>query len=291
MKRLFGAIGLLCIVTASPTLGCEPTLRPGIDDRTVDVDPFSPRATTARFVVSIDNTSEQACVVFLSAASDSVGERRLQGPSGSLRYAVFSARGGVLANSEDAVDGLQVRARPGRTRVAFNALISPGARVDAGTYEDQIRLSLFDVNGEPIDGPEIVRLAAEIRPRAQVNIAGAAGPYGALGSLARIDLGELTTGETKRVFVQVRANTDVDVTVSSENRSVMKNLSYPNAEGIRYALRFDGEQIGPRRTFAVRSPRSRLAGDSYPLDVRVGRVEGKIAGTYEDIVRVSVIHK
>lgn len=267
---------------------CDVSLRTNDVIEAPAVDPFSPRVVSMLVPVVLVNNSRDVCLTSLNVESETGDANVLRSATSALGYELRDQRGDVIVVGGR---GIPVRATPGRTTINFRAVVKGGDSADAGHYEDVLLVSAASPDGEVLDGPRPLRLGARITPRAQVNIAGQRGPFLQGSGLKRINFGSLTTGETQRVFVQVRSNTDISVAVDSQNGGVMKHTSMPTAPGIEYTLRFDGDLIGQgARRIALRRPRPGLRGESYPLDITVGDVTGKYAGDYRDLVRISVMH-
>ncbi|MGN6423679.1 MAG: hypothetical protein ACTHLA_10250 [Asticcacaulis sp.] len=124
--------------------------------------------------------------------------------------------------------------------------------------------------------------------RAQVNIAGASGHFGQ-GTLSTLDFGQMSSGEQRRAFVQVRANTPVLAVVSSRNGGVMRNETLPSAEPVAYTANLDGKALNLTQVnLRALDPPPSVDGLSLPLDVTLGAVEGKMAGHYSDVITIDV---
>lgn len=124
--------------------------------------------------------------------------------------------------------------------------------------------------------------------RAQVNIAGASGHFGQ-DTLSTLDFGQMSSGEHRRAFVQVRANTPVLTIISSRNGGVMRNETLPNAEPVAYTASLDGKTLTLTQVNLLPlDPPPSIDGLSLPLDVTLGAVEGKMAGHYSDIITIDV---
>lgn len=165
--------------------------------------------------------------------------------------------------------------------------------VEAGDYAQSFGVILFDraTGLAPIGFAEPIemQLLLESPPRAQVNIAGAAASFGEGLAVDRVDFGALVEGASRRVFVQVRANTGATLSVTSENGGVLRHVSVPDAVA-PYSARLDDRTLDLSITdqVAVDPPRT-VAGRSLPMDMTIGRIERPVAGRYEDIVTIEII--
>jgi hypothetical protein len=172
--------------------------------------------------------------------------------------------------------------------VLLRARFEPYAVLAPSIYADDLELRLFDVNsGALLSGPLSVPLRAQVTPQAQANLAGLT--RSAEAAIATMDFGVLETGESQRIYLQVRANTTVAVELASENQGVLKLDGAPDAAPIVYNLTFDGERGAGSSWRTSRTPPLTLSGASYPIDVQIGAVEGRFAGRYRDTVTITVV--
>lgn len=127
-------------------------------------------------------------------------------------------------------------------------------------------------------------------PRAQMNIAGAAGAFGQGAPVSRVDFGELTTDKQRRVFLQIRANTTARLTIDSANKGYLKLTESSSPEdSVRYGANLNGTDIdlGQHYEAVLDLPRS-IGGSSLPLDLRLDRVDAHMAGTYSDMITIEI---
>ena len=126
-----------------------------------------------------------------------------------------------------------------------------------------------------------VVLAVEVVASVQANFVGTdAGS----GSVATMNLGELFTGQERSIGIQIRANANVDLTISSENRGRLNRDGGGGA--VPYDLTFGGQRIDLEQEDSIRV---RLGEDSVrglrrQVTVKVGDTSRQRAGTYRDIV-------
>jgi spore coat protein U-like protein len=162
----------------------------------------------------------------------------------------------------------------------------------AGTYADTLTFRLFDAAGaSPVQlGTDRTAPAqARIEARAQLNIAGTSGSFGAF-ELDEIDFGALSTGATRNAVVQVRATRPVSITLSSQNLGLLKHQDLPSAAGVPYALQLDGASVDlTAGGFGLaRTPALNLNGTSYPMTVTIMDTNGRAAGAYKDRLTITV---
>ena len=263
---------------------------------TIDYEPFANSQKSEDFEVEVRNDGNQECVVALAIASGTTGGQRFyRKGTDELAYEVLTENGSEYSNAIDAPAG-STRLEGGigeDAEITVTLRIPAGLVSPAGTYEDTLRLRLFDVSGAtPVPlGPErTIPASARIQARAQLNIAGTSGKFGAF-EIDELDFGDMTTGATRDAVVQVRATSQVAITLSSSNLGVLKHTSLPDATGVPYTLTVDQTPVDLTGSTApiLRTPDLTLDGNSYPMRVTIGNTTGRAAGNYKDRITISVM--
>ncbi len=259
-------------------------------DAVIDFDAFDGLDGVASVSVEFDGEglAGRRIAVFFEPAGGA--DFDLQGPA-DLLPVLFQLPSAAAPNAET-LPVLTVDAGgEGPYRAEFQVRIPSGPVPEPGDYE-----RLFDVvaadaaTGETLLEGESLLLRALVASRAQVNIAGASGAFNPAMSVPFIDLGELHTGLSREVFVQVRSNADTRIVVTSENGGVLVHQEAPDMPPVDYAVELDGELSDLDQPLEiVRRPAMSLAGTSYPMLIRVTDADGKAAGTYRDFILVEVI--
>ena len=161
---------------------------------------------------------------------------------------------------------------------------------DAGTYAADLKLLIQDGEGKLLVPPLPVRVQLVSTPRAQLNLAGAAGAFGSGSSVEVVDFGDAVTGATRRIFVQVRANAPSTLSISSEHRGVMRRLGdVETPSNVPYTVELQGDPVDLSApwTKAIDPPRT-LAGASLPMLFTLGAVSGQMAGKYQDVLTIDI---
>lgn len=161
---------------------------------------------------------------------------------------------------------------------------------DAGTYAADLKLLIQDEEGKLLVPPLPVRVQLVSTPRAQLNLAGAAGAFGSGSSVEVVDFGDAVTGATRRIFVQVRANAPSTLSISSEHRGVMRRLGdVETPSNVPYTVELQGDPVDLSApwTKAIDPPRT-LAGASLPMLFTLGAVSGQMAGKYQDVLTIDI---
>jgi len=125
-------------------------------------------------------------------------------------------------------------------------------------------------------------------PRAQLNITGVAGSFGEGNPLSVIDFGVAESGETRGVFIQVRANTVSQLSISSEHQGFLIHKDTPDtAQPISYEARLEDELLD-LTGIVIKEYDLPLTyeGRSLAFDLTLGNISGAMAGDYEDTITI-----
>ena len=173
--------------------------------------------------------------------------------------------------------------------VELNTTVPESLFADAGEYLLELEVVLLDgETNELIVNPVQISVEVSVLQKLQTNIAGAKGRYDDGANFSVIDFGTLQSGEQRQVFIQVRGNTDADISVTSENKGRMLNTENSKLS-INYTVEVDGElsELEVPLNLA-RSVAKDLQGSAYPMIVTIGIVKNSFAGVYQDIIHVDV---
>ena len=257
----------------------------------MDYDPFASAEASGHIGFGIENRSGEACSMDLALLG---GDRRTidetQIGASGVRVRFVAGIGDARLAATNAPGLWRVRLDPGKVQqVALDVIVIRDAIAEAGDHSVTLGLELRE-SGElaSVHGPDPVTLVLVSAPRAQMNIAGAAGAFGEGAGVSRVDFGEMTGGDQRRVFLQVRANIIARLTIDSINRGLLKLAKDDAAENaIRYTATLNGTAIDLRQHFETRLnlPRT-IAGSSLPFDLRLGDVGARVAGTYTDLLTI-----
>lgn len=257
----------------------------------IDYDPFASGLALGRMNFSVESRSAEPCaidVVLLGSGRLPLDETDIGDSGVRVR---FNSGAGDAAMATTATPGIwQVQLDPGkRYRLTLEVAVIRDAIAEAGEHIETLSMELRDSGALSADhaaNPVILKLVSP--PRAQMNIAGAAGTFGQGAAVSRVDFGEMTTNEQRRVFLQVRANTVARLTIDSANRGFLK-LEDANAleASIGYDAILNGMEIDLRQHYeaTLDLPRT-IAGSSLPFDLRLGEVGAHVAGNYSDFITI-----
>lgn len=287
---------------APPSADCTATVQPVSNSVRIVYDPFEGQQQIADLDVEISRGEERGCDFELSVTGNgSSRERKLLGGSGTGFGYEIKSNGGVVQNDLNSAFRIQLNNGEGngngvtRSRIV-RLRFSVAARQfgEAGEYEDRLMLRLFEKSsGMPRQvGADLpVLVTAIVPPRAQVNFAGASSEVFGSMSAGGIDFGELRTGAQKDAFIQVRATSPVQLTFSSFNSGRLRHKVTPGATAaIPYTILIDSEPLALEkgRVTLARKLKSGLEASNYRFAVRIDDADNRIAGTYEDVVTITV---
>jgi spore coat protein U-like protein len=274
---------------------CNATIQSIEPVPTIVYDPFDNDTETEDFEVTVRNNGNDDCTLTLAVAGSTPGSQRYYTSGASqLAYQAETPNGIPYPNNIAAPLGTtSLKGGNGREReIKVQLRVQAGLIAGAGTYADTLTFRLFDAAGaSPVQlGTDRTAPAqARIEARAQLNIAGTSGSFGAF-ELDEIDFGALSTGATRNAVVQVRATRPVAITLSSQNQGLLKHQDLPSAAGVPYALQLDGASVDlTAGGFGLaRTPALNLNGTNYPMTVTIIDTNGRAAGAYKDRLTITV---
>jgi spore coat protein U-like protein len=289
------ALALAFVSPAYGHSGCNAQLADVEDIDDIQYDPFQGVTVAVSFNVTFQNNDSVSCVLGVAVSREgNDGQRQLKKGSNQLLYTLKAPGGIEVPNSLSSPIGQLTVAAGKRASLRLKLEVPAGQIGQAGEYRDTLVLRGYSMDGgvSPLGGGDRVEHAeANVASRAQVNIAGAAGSFGVPFAVDTIDFGNMVTGAERNAFVQIRATDDVTITVTSQNHGKLLHTSLKQQTGnVAYMLKLDSQalNLGYGSASIDRHPPITLDGISYPLSVRIGNVSGLLAGTYQDLVTVSV---
>lgn len=262
----------------SPDIGIA---APGVV--TVDYDPFEGADGTQSVEFSVLNSSGNPQEVLLDIRPEFDTAFQMEGTGHDIPFLVEA---GALSRAESFRVPLFIGL--GETTHEIALRIPSGSVPDAGTAEQELVYQLLDPQTlEPLTALETLSARASIPARAQTNFAGATPGFSKGVSNAVVDFGEIERGAERRIVLQVRANTEAAISISSENGGAM--VAGDGAQRIAYSLDVDGEgcdlEVG---CDLARNPERTLDGSAYDMEFRVDEDASLFAGEYRDVVTVEV---
>lgn len=255
----------------------------------VSYDPFSGLAGLEEMALEMTfqgQTAKPARLVITPDQSSSFLFESLDVP---LYFEIESTFGDSGPNSFNAPINLEPTDTPQPLSLTFK--IPSGQYADAGDMDIDLNMVVVDsVTNERLSDEKLITLVARTPLRAQTNFAGTSSGFDNGSTFALVDFGELKSGDSRNINFQIRGNSDVDISMSSENNGKLINLDSPASSPINYMINADGlpSDLSEPLVF-TRRPAKSLAGTSYPLSITLDNMEqGVFAGSYRDIITVDV---
>ena len=248
------------------------------------LDLFESGALPVRFRVNI-NADNRACTIGLA-----ISGRSFQQGGNTVPF-ILKGISGSPSFTDDASTPSIVTV-PADGQVDLQAILNGPVFAPTGEYTAPLQLQLFS-NGTTVGSPYTYNLPLSVKARAQVNIAGSSGSFGGSGTVDKVDFGDLQTGESRTVYVQLLSNADVDVSFSSLNGLKLQHIDQTRQQTpISYTAVLSGSSLpltSPGASYKVRrSADTSLSGSSLPLTLTVGTVQNNLSGTYQDIITIDV---
>lgn len=252
-------------------------------------DSFSPSNAPATLKFRVSNPQEEACqarIALVDALDNTVSNWIPQNTDLRLE---LRPRSGVTRSSMPDQFDLSI---PGgqSTEVEFDVVVLQEAVVPAGTYVERLFLNLYQSYGTSTKEQIPVNLNLSSIPRAQLNISGSRGEFGAGGTVSVVDFGPAETGKVRHVYIQTRANAASRLSFRSANKGRLSLLEQ-GGEGssLEYKVSFDGQALDLSDvSFKNVDLPFDYSGLAFELNLVLGNVAGARAGTYTDELTIEI---
>jgi len=134
---------------------------------------------------------------------------------------------------------------------------------------------------------QALTLKTKVKASVQANFTGVRRLPGKSGA-SLLNFGYMKPGQTERLGLQLRSNSDVDVTLSSRYNGAMKNLNY-EGEFLNYDIIVSGNKINlsSQDTLTLGTSVSRN-GLTMPIEVTLDNFDKAAAGYYFDVIELRV---
>ena len=255
----------------------------------ISYDPFVPGATVNQLKFTINNSLNRTCEFKLQVSPpQEAPELEYEFTDTGVKFEVRPAQDQNIVSTTP-VAGVYTALIPedGSTVLIFETIIIKDSVAAASDHMVPIEFKLSS-QGLEATGEEtwITDVILRSMPRAQVNLSGTSGSFGEVGSMTVVDFGIAKKDAVRKLFVQLRSNTHSKLTIDSENKGVLKHKDYPKeAPPIPYTAKLDGEVVDLTKQFEAEYDLPKTyAGQSIPLELKLGEVKGAMAGKYADII-------
>lgn len=252
-------------------------------------DPFGGALPEGTFGVSFTNDGSAECSFVPVFELDQPPFGLTKGTGKPIRYALLNMTDtlDVTPRASRSARTLSQRAialAPNETRtVLYKLVANPDDVKEAGTFTQSVTLEAQDTTFRSLGGTRLV-LGLNILPSARIGLAGA---YSMSNGHATVDLGELREGPAP-VPLQLR--------VSSTGRYEI-NVNSANAGRLRlgttgwyvpYSLAIGGRTVNLAGGSVPGQPEGEERSDALSMTFTIGEVDGRRAGTYSDVISISV---
>lgn len=251
-------------------------------------DAFSNSPATASFDLTFINSGEGACRFLPIFQTDGSPFGLSSGNGDSLPYSLFDLYGSydatpVGGRTLRTANHRRVEIAPRAQQIVRYTLTVGGSPTADGLFKQRLAIIAEDDNGSSL-AERSVNVGIHILPSATLGLAGA---FQRHNGQADVDLGELQTGvATVPLALYVQSTRGYSLAFKSLNAG---NLRLAGQEWtIPYRLIVDGKLLDLSAESIYSKRASSMRRDSLPMAFQIGDVTNKRAGTYSDLVTVTV---
>jgi hypothetical protein len=254
------------------------------------VNPFEASPYTRGLKTTIFNGGDTHCRLRLGAVDTTQGPRRLRDTK--IEYVVRGPNNVILPNRRQPSTGYDFDLQAGqRTDIFLSLGFERPIYQEPINTEAQFTLRLLDQD-DPSKAltEQDARVGLQFESIAQVNVAGTSGAFGGQWSVNDIDFGELKKNESRTVFLQVRSNSAIKVSLLSTGRGRLQHADSP-AVNVPYSAALANTALPlANGVVEVLRPRSGgLNGVNLPLRFTIGALAPyQLAGRYTDTLTIEV---
>jgi hypothetical protein len=283
----------LFVAANTPAFACDAMMVETPTEVRIDYDPFEPSRSLAPTSFVIESRESGPCFIDIAIIGQdgrSLDETMVAESGVRIRFQPSISDTPLTPTGTVGVWRAEVKPAT-RHRITLDTIVVHDSVASAGDHSDRLTLELREVGAlSPLRAPTPLPLKLTSKPRAQMNIAGASGTFGQGGTISRVDFGELSTDMVKHTFLQVRANTQARLSISSENSGFLKldgRLNY--ADRISYRAFLSGKEVDlSQLAQVILDVPLTISGTSLPFDLQIGEVKANTAGTYTDNLTINI---
>lgn len=276
---------LALLATTASAAACSLSAENATPTAQLAYEPFAPHDELTDIRITVRNTGGGACQARVYAQP--LGAPQLTGVGGLLAWRF--GEGGAGPGGEYGPFSATVPGG-GEQEITLRIEAPAGQVVPPGAYSGDVQLRIEDSDGAAVElsAPQST-IDAQVSGRALMSITGTYAGGGPGMAPASINFGAIENGEVGRVFVNVWSNTNVSVSLQSDNGGLMRHSENPALPPIAYTTTFDGDAVSlSSGATLLRSPPLSPAGASYELALTIVDANGRFAGVYQDVIIVTV---
>lgn len=180
-----------------------------------------------------------------------------------------------------------------RQNVTYYLSIPSGAFYPGSTYTDTVTVSLYkgNLNSYTFSDSRDLTFNIQVPDVIDISLVPLGANFDVNSSNMTFDFGELFPGQTKNADIIVRSNLSYEVSLSSENGSILKSMDPANTSEIPYLCSINGSTITLpplTPTVVIQGSPTNNEGDRNRIDIVIGNFWDVGSGTYEDNITITL---
>lgn len=172
-----------------------------------------------------------------------------------------------------------------------------GQNKPAGNYEDLFNFKLYqrtDGNNYPLQNTRTVLFRYTILETISVSLVGTNAPFDKFDTSEDLNFGVLNSGAQKSFDIVIQSNSGYVLNVSSQNNGKIKHTGSASNSTIDYSFMANGSNVNlngsANSPVVISTGNGQHSSDGFriPIQIIMGNVESKLAGSYRDDLTVTV---
>lgn len=290
IKSVFAVAGFVMVGMApAHAVDCDPFISATQElSGTPTMDPFEAGVYQRVVRVAVTNSGADPCDLRLRAVNTVAGARTLENTM--IEYRLYDPSNSVLINDASTISGAyDFSIAPSQTQELLVRL-----EIDRPVFAEPVatnaiqRLLLSDQADTQQFDDVPLSLGVTIVSRAQLNIAGVDAPFNQSIGVNSVSFGDLEANAFRTVYLQIRSNEDVAITMDSQNDGQLAEVGGGSGR-VPYTARLDGQSVDLTGVDTIsRVSSGDLAGASLPLTFTIQPFGLQPSNRYRDRVTVTV---
>lgn len=251
-------------------------------------DAFDPNPATGLFDLILNNDGPAECRLTINASTDSEPFGLSSDRSDRVAYSLVDHANG---------DNLSPTTGRNLPKAGQHVVVVPGnaqaiVRIDLltqsdfpgdGLFSQQLRLEATAPDGTAL-AERAIQISVRVDPSASMALSGA---FKRTGSIADIDLGELTTGIANLPLnLRIKSTRGYSISVSSLNDGLLRMTE--GDWSVPYRIAIAGTLLNASGGRFTAPAEGRMRNDVLPIAFQIGETTGRRAGRYSDVLTLTV---
>lgn len=265
-------------------------------------DPAEVRQVIRFKVKLVEGSASSYFVTFSAGGSGDFLNREVRQGNSALKYQIYDSAGSQRrmlkalpsATASEILSGAVI-GEGEIQELAYVVVVDPGQVRMAGPYVDTFTITLYSGTLEDFteeDAKEVV-VSVPVGEVTELSLLASGGLFTPGARSALMDFGTLRQDDYRELDLRVRSNAGYSVSLESENSGVLKHTSSGVSTTVPYTLRLAGATVdlgdGPQTPVLQPGRMTDAMGDVYPLSVTIGVTGTAVAGTYRDVITITVV--